>query len=91
MTVLSELVIDDREMLVETADPIAVGDALIVGDEVLLILREADGEALRAEARFQCRRALALRGRALELLAYSNELQLQLTKAREIRARADRR
>jgi hypothetical protein len=88
MTFVSELVIDDRERLVTTAEPIAVGDALIVEDEILLVLRETEVEAVRAQARFQCRRALALQGRAHELLAYSKELRLKLTEAREIRARS---
>lgn len=86
-TFLSELVVDDRERLVATVEPIAVGDALIIEDEILLVVRESEREAVRAQARFQCRRALRLRGQALELLAYSQELQLQLTEAREIRER----
>lgn len=83
---LSELVVDDQERLVASADPIEVGDALIVDDEILLVLRESEGKALRAEARFQCRRSLALRGQAEELLAYSEELQLKLTEASDVRA-----
>lgn len=89
MTFLSELVIDDWESLVATAEPIEVGDALIVEDEILLVLRESQSDAVRAQARFQCRRALVLRGRAQELLDYSKELQLKLTEAREVRARAE--
>jgi hypothetical protein len=89
MTSLSELVIDDQVRLVETEEPVEVGDALIVEDEIFLVLRESDGAALRAEARFQCRRALSLRGQAEELLAYSKELQLKLIEAREIRMRMD--
>ena len=86
MTFLSELVTDDRETLVATTEPLAVGDALIVDDEILLVLRESERDAVRARARFQCRRALVLRDQAEELLSYSKELELKLTEAREIRA-----
>ena len=88
MTFLSELVTVDRETLVATTEPIAVGDALIVDDEILLVLRESKRDAVRARARFQCRRALMLRDQAEELLAHAKELELKLTEARKIRARA---
>ena len=89
MTFLSELVTDDRERLVATAEPIGVGDALIVEDEILLVLRESEMEAVRAQARVSVPSRPGAQGRAQELLAYSKELQLKLTEAREIRARLD--
>jgi hypothetical protein len=81
------LVLDGQEeRTVLTDKTIDVGDAVLVGDEIWLVLREADTRtATRHRARFECRRALALRTQAEELLAYTKELKLDITKAREAR------
>lgn len=62
MEQLYELVVEGDERLVATEEPVEVGDVLIVGDEVLLVLRESD--AVAPGRRYECRRALQLRNRA---------------------------
>ena len=83
MEQLYELVVEGDERLVATEEPVEVGDVLIVEDEVLLVLRESDAAA--PGRRYECRRALQLRNRAQELLAYTRELELKFAEAREVR------
>jgi hypothetical protein len=80
-----ELVLGADERLVATEEPVDVGDALIVEDEVLLVLREAEHVGAPGRPRYECRRALLLRRRAEELVAYTQELQLKFAEARELR------
>jgi hypothetical protein len=82
-----DLVLDgEEERTVLTDKTLEVGDAVLVGDEIWLVLREADTRAAtRHRARFECRRALALRTQAEELIAYARELQLDITKSRQAR------
>jgi hypothetical protein len=76
----------EEERVVLTDRTLDVGDAVLVGDEIWLVLREADARAAtRYRARFECRRALVLRNQAEELIAYARELELEITKAREDR------
>lgn len=78
-----ELVLDgEEERTVLTDKTLEVGDAVLVGDEIWLVLREAETQATRRRARFECRRALALRTEAEELIAYARELQLDITRSR---------
>ena len=81
------LLIDgEEERVVLTDKALDVGDAVLVGDEIWLVLREADARAAtRRRARFECRRAVVLRNQAEELIAYTRELELEITKAREAR------
>jgi hypothetical protein len=82
-----ELMLDDEtNKLVEVDEPVDIGDALMLNDEVWLVLRKAGRPTVRARAALECRRALRLRNEAQELIDYSRELQLQFTKARELRA-----
>ena len=84
MQVGYELLLDDgTEKLVASDELIDVGDALILGCEVLLVLRESDKAATRGRARFVCRRALQLQGEVAELIAYVEELGLQFTRVRD--------
>ena len=80
-----ELVVEGDDRLVATEEPVDVGDALIVEDEVLLVLRESEHATTAGRARYECRRALQLRHRAQELLAYARELELKFAEAREVR------
>lgn len=80
-----ELVLGGDERLAATEAPVDVGDALIVEDEVLLVLREAERVAAAGRPRYECRRALHLRHQAEKLVAYSQELQLEFAEAREVR------
>jgi hypothetical protein len=85
---LYELVLaDDSEKVVVAEAPIEVGDAVAIDDEIWLVLRECDQAALRGRARYECRRALRLRNQAQELIAYSKQLELNITRAREQRER----
>jgi hypothetical protein len=85
---LYELVLpDDSEKVVVAEAPIDVGDAVAIDDEIWLVLRECDQAALRGRARYECRRALRLRNQAQELIAYSKQLELNITRAREQRER----
>jgi hypothetical protein len=62
MEMLYELVIDgENEKLVATDESVDVGDALVLDNEVWLVLREAERAAVRGHARYLCRRALQLR------------------------------
>ena len=86
METVYELVLDDEdEMLVATEEPLDVGDAVAIDDEIWLVLREADRVTTLGRARFECRRALRLRNQAEELLAYAKQLELRITKARAAR------
>jgi hypothetical protein len=88
---LYELVLDDEtEKLVEVDEPLNVGDAVALGNEIWLVLRESERASVRGHSRFECRRALQLRLRAQELIAHADELQLKIAKAREARDRLDR-
>jgi hypothetical protein len=82
-----ELVLDgeeEEERSVLTDKTLHVGDAVLVGDEIWLVLREADARAATVyRARFECLRASALRNEADELIARAKELQLDITKTRE--------
>ena len=79
-----ELLLDDgTEKLVASDDLIDVGDALILGGEVLLVLRESDQAATRGRTRFVCRRAFQLQGEMHDLIAYVEELGLQFTRVRD--------
>jgi hypothetical protein len=86
VTVVYELRLDDKtEKLVEVDAPVHIGDALVLDDEVWLVLRESERRSLRARAAFACRRALRLRNQAQELVDYAQELHLHFTKVRELR------
>jgi hypothetical protein len=88
MDALYELVLpDDSEKVVIAEAPIDVGDAVAIDDEIWLVLRECDQAALGGRARYECRRALRLRNQAQELIAYSKQLELNITRAREQRER----
>ena len=79
-----ELVLDgDDEKVVAADEPLGVGDAVALDNEIWLVLRESEQTALHGRARFECRRALVLRRRAQELI--DHELQLKLAKARDLR------
>ena len=81
-----ELALEDgRAKLVDADQPIAVGDALLLGDEVLLVVRESQERPRDGRARFECRLALRLRGQGRELLDYAEELRLKFTTVREAR------
>ncbi len=81
---LYELVLNGEDEKVVAADePLSVGDAVALDDEIWLVLRESEQSALRGRARFECRRALVLRRRAQELIDHASELQLKITEARE--------
>lgn len=81
---LYELVLNGEDEKVVAADePLGVGDAVALDDEIWLVLRESEQAALRGRARFECRRALVLRRRAHELIDHASELQLKITEARE--------
>lgn len=81
---LYELVLNGEDEKVVAADePLSVGDAVALDDEIWLVLRESEQAALRGRARFECRRALVLRRRAQELIDHASEVQLKITKARE--------
>lgn len=81
---LYELVLNGEDEKVVAADePLSVGDAVALDDEIWLVLRESEQGALRGRARFECRRALVLRRRAQELIDHASELQLKITEARE--------
>lgn len=83
---LYELVLDGEDEKVVAADePLSVGDAVALDEEIWLVLRESEQSALRGRARFECRRALVLRRRAEELIAQANDLQLKIAKASEAR------
>ena len=59
---LYELVIDgENEKLVATDESLDLGDAVVLDNEVWLVLREAERAAVRGHARYPCRRALQLR------------------------------
>jgi hypothetical protein len=81
-----ELALEDGRAKVVAADqPIAVGDALLLGDEVLLVVRASEERPRRGLARFECRLALKLRCQGRELLDYAEELRLKFTRVREAR------
>ena len=81
-----ELVLrDEGERVVVAQEPVDVGAAVAIDDEIWLVLRESEQVALRGRARFECRRALRLRDQAQELIAYATELELDVTHAREAR------
>jgi len=81
-----ELALEDGRAKVVAADqPIGIGDALLLGDEVLLVVRESEERPRDVRARFECRLALRLRGQGRELLDYAEELRLKFTRVREAR------
>src|SRR3954453_1383829 len=81
-----ELALEDgRAKVVATDQPIGVGDALLLGDEVLLVVRESEQRPKDGRARFECRLALKLRGHGRELLDCAEELRLKFTRVREAR------
>ena len=83
---LYELVLDGEDEKVVAADePLSVGDAVALDNEIWLVLRESEQAALRGRVRFECRRALVLRLRAQELIDHANEMQLKIAKARDER------
>jgi hypothetical protein len=87
MEVAYELVLaDEAEKVVVADEPIDVGDAVAIDDEIWLVLRESHRASTFGRARFECRRALKLRLRAEELIAYTRELELKITAAREARS-----
>jgi hypothetical protein len=84
MDATCELVLPDREHKVVAAEElIHVGDAVAIENEIWLVLRESDQASTTGRARFDCRRALQLRLRAEELVAYAKQLGLKVTTARE--------
>ena len=84
MQVGYELLLDDgAEKFVASDELIGVGDALILGGEVLLVLRESDQAATRGRARFVCRCAFQLQGEVRDLIAYVEELGLRFTRVRD--------
>jgi hypothetical protein len=85
MEQLYELVVGGDERLVATEEPLVVGDALIVDDEILLVLRETHRAATVGRARYECRRPLRLADQAQELLAYAQKLGLEFATARDVR------
>lgn len=83
MEALYELVLrDEGEKVVLADEPIDVGDAVAIDNEVWLVLRQAERASTIGRARFECRRALKLRLQAEELIAYAKELELKLTRTR---------
>jgi hypothetical protein len=87
MEMLYELELDgENEKLVATVEFLDVGDAVVLDNEVWLVLREAERAAIRGHARYLCRRALQLRCEAEELIAYTKALQLKFTQARNVRS-----
>ncbi|TML27841.1 MAG: hypothetical protein E6G26_08020 [Actinobacteria bacterium] len=87
MEMLYELELDgENEKLVATGELLDVGDAVMLDNEVWLVLREAERAAIRGHARYLCRRALQLRVEAEELVAHAKALQLKFTEAREVRS-----
>src|SRR5204863_7662691 len=59
MEMLYELVIDgENEKLVATDESLDVGDAVVLDNEVWLVLREAERAAVGGHARYLCRRAV---------------------------------
>src|SRR5947207_826867 len=81
MKVVYELVLhEEDEKVVLTEEPLDVGDAVAIEDEIWLVLRESDQAALRGRVRYECRRALRLQNQAQELLAYAKELELKITR-----------
>ncbi len=83
MEALYELVVGgEDEQIVSMEEPVGVGDALAIDDEVWLVLRESQRPAQRGSARFECRRAFRLPNQARELIAYAKALSLDLTQAR---------
>jgi hypothetical protein len=88
MEAVYELVLpDDGEKVVIAEAPIDVGDAIAIDDEIWLVLKQCEQVALGGRARYECRRALRLRNQAQELIAYSKQLELKITRAREQRER----
>jgi hypothetical protein len=85
MEQMYELVLDGDERLVASEEPVDVGDALILEDEILLVLRESEHAGTSGRARYEVRRALRLKHQAKELVAYAEELQLKFAEAREVR------
>ena len=87
MEMLYELELEgENEKLVATGELLDVGDAVVLDNEVWLVLREAERSAIRGHARYLCRRALQLRVEAEELIAHAKALQLKFTEAREVRS-----
>ncbi len=83
MEALYEVVIGgEDERVVATEEPVDVGAALAIDDEVWLVLRESERRAHRGSARFECRRASCLPNQARELIACANALRLDPTRAR---------
>jgi glutathione synthase/RimK-type ligase-like ATP-grasp enzyme len=82
---LYELVLNgEDEKLVETTEPLDIGWAVAISDEVWLVLRKSERAALHARARFECRRALSLHDKAREVIDYAKALELDLVHAREV-------
>ena len=83
MEAVYELILrEECEKVVLADEPIEVGDAVAIDNEVWLVLGEAELASTIGRARYECRRALKLRLQAEELIAYAKELELNLTRAR---------
>jgi hypothetical protein len=86
METLYELVLTgEDDKLVATDEPVDIGDAVAIDNEVWLVLREADRAATRGRARYECRRGVRLRIEAQELVEHAKTLELQIKEAREAR------
>jgi hypothetical protein len=73
-----ELVLhQEEEKVVLAEEPIDVGDAVVIDDEIWLVLRESEPALVRGRPRFECRRGLRLRNHAQELLNYAKELEAE--------------
>lgn len=87
MEVVYELVLhEEQEKVVLTEEPLEIGDAVAIDDEIWLVLRESEQAAVHGHTRYECRRGLRLRNHAKDLLAYAKELELKITRAREANA-----
>ena len=77
-----ELALDDgREKVVAADELIDVGDALVFGHEIWLVLRRVERRASDCVARFECRVALQLDGH--DLMDYVAALRLKFTPVRD--------
>lgn len=84
MEAVYELVLhEEADKVVLTEEPLEIGDAVAIDDEIWLALRESEQAAVRGRARYECRRGLRLRNHAKDLLGYARELGLNITRARE--------
>ena len=87
MEALYELALDDgTERVIASEQSVGIGDAVVLEDEVWLVVRESEREPARGRARFECRRGLKLQDQARELVTYVEELELKFTQVRDVHA-----